>query len=339
MIASKEQTESKRGLGDVVGIDLATTGTKVVRLRRIKQSLVIVGLDLLPPVPVGTSEDLAPLSLPKTLKARYGALAATAGSSVVRLLHLPGFNHNAPNAEATVREHAGLEQGFRMSYQITEPATRARPDTGVLTVALPEGMARGIVGVLREGAPAPLSMEVSSLAALSGFAHGPLSRHRREAVGFIEAGAESACLGIFQHEHLVLVRKFDFGSHRLVERISRQMGVDAETAQEIIQGNAIDISQMTREVLTPFLRQLSISKEFVERKGGEPIKHWYLSGGMALTSYWSGQISHTVSGAIRVWNPFEGLEVDPRVPMDLAKGQEVRFAAAIGAALGAMEES
>jgi Tfp pilus assembly PilM family ATPase len=182
-------------------------------------------------------------------------------------------------------------------------------------------------------------MEVSALAALSGFARGPLMRHNKETVGVIEAGAESACLGIFQQNSLVLVRKFDFGANRLIERVARQMGVDAETAQDIIRGDAIDIGQMTLEVLGPFLRQVSISKEFVERKCGEPIRHWYLSGGMALTNYWSDQIAHTVGGAVRVWNPFDGLEVDPRASLEAAKGQEVRFSAAVGAAIGAMEES
>ncbi len=339
MIASKEQTEARRSINDVVGVDIGTTGTKVVRLRRVKQKPVILGIDLLPPVAMGEEAEPPRLTLPKHLRARCGALAATAGDSVIRLLHLPGFSNQAPNAETTIREHVGLEDGFRLSYEITSPATRSRPDAGVLAVALPETTARGLVGLMGHGAPTPFSVEVSSLAALSGFSHGPLARHQRETVGVVEAGAESACLGIFQNGHLVLVRKFDFGANRLTERVSRQMGVDAETALEIIQGNAIDISQMTREALAPFLRQLSISKEFVERRCREPIRHWYLSGGMALTNYWEDQIAHTVGGAIRVWNPFDGLEVDAKTSLEIAKGQEVRFAAAVGAAIGAMEES
>lgn len=335
MIASQTSTQTKKAASDVVGVDFATTGTKMVRIKRGKQGYVIFGLEELP-----AFDSLGDrLDLPKTLRSKNLALAATSGSSIVRLLHLPGFNEQVEGAHGIVRNHIGGEEGFRVSYEVAVPSSRSRPEARVLAVALPDEDAQGVLGKFGSGSTAPLSMEVSALAAMSGFSHGPLFRHGKETVAFIEGGASVTCLGIFSNGALQLFRKFDFGTNNLINRIQRQLGVDQETANDIVRDNSFDITQITKEVLAPVLRQMSISREFVERKGGGAIQRWYLSGGLATTNYWQEQITNSVGGIVHTWNPFESFEISPTVDVERWAGQEVRFAAALGAAVGALEES
>ena len=94
-----------------------------------------------------------------------------------------------------------------------------------------------------------------------------------------------------------------------------------------------------QEAMGPFLRQLAISREFVERKAGVPIKAWYLSGGITLAAYWTERIRAAVGEDVRIWNPLEGIQVQPDAWPEGLKGQECRFAAAIGSAMGVLQES
>ena len=71
---------------------------------------------------------------------------------------------------------------------------------------------------------------------------------------------------------------------------------------------------------------------------GTKIDRWFVTGGMSLLKYWCGLVSKTVGMEAKVWNPVENLCLVPDGWPDNLQGQEVRFAGAIGAAIGALEE-
>jgi hypothetical protein len=121
--------------------------------------------------------------------------------------------------------------------------------------------------------------------------------------------------------------------------VQRQFGVDESTARNIIGDSAFDISQSVQEAIGPFIRQLAISREFVERKAGVPIQAWYLSGGVTLARYWGDSIREAVGAEVKMWDPLEDIEVLPGAWPEALVGQERRFAAAIGSAAGVLQEA
>lgn len=343
MIASAtEERGSRRGVQDVLGIDLSTTAVKLVRVKRGKEGLTVVGACLLPPVEVPFNQVEAGkrgrIQIPKGFRVKASALAYTAPRAVVRLLNLPGFSRNSPSAEQTVREHVGLEKGYRLGFVVSGQA-RGRADTSLVAVGVPEEEAAGMLTMGVGGIAPPMSVEVSSLATLTAFARGPASRETETPVGVVEAGAEVTCLSIFHRGHPVLLRKFEFGAREIVHRVMRQFRVDEETARSIMGDSSFDISNAVQEAVGTFLRQLSISREFVERKVGKPVVDWHLTGGLALVPCWASILGGSIQGSVQVWNPLENLYLVPGGwPAEL-EGQEVRFAAALGAAIGALEDS
>ena len=76
---------AQRQLADLVGVDFSSTGTKVVRIKRGKSGLVLVGLDLLPPIEVSSKSD--GVVIPRPLIANYGCLVYTVACSVVRMVN------------------------------------------------------------------------------------------------------------------------------------------------------------------------------------------------------------------------------------------------------------
>lgn len=333
MIATKEKF---RGPSDVVGVDIATTGVKLVRMKRSKDGLTVTHAELLPPVSSGEGEGPSGrIDYPKALRARNAALTYTAESAVIRLLSLPGFSRQSPHADQTVREHVGLEPDYRLGYTVTREM-RGRADVGLVAVGLPEAETAGILALAGTN-PAPISMEVSALSSLTAFAREPIARSTKEAVGVIEAGACVTSLAIFHQGAPVLLRKFEFGSNQVLGRVGREFRVDSDTAQQILADESFDVSGAVKEVTGSFLRQLAISKEFVERKVGAPIAQWQMIGGMAMLPYWRQLIEKTVSQEVVQWNPLNNLYLVPGGWPDELTGHEVRFAAAIGAAIGVLE--
>jgi Tfp pilus assembly PilM family ATPase len=63
----------------------------------------------------------------------------------------------------------------------------------------------------------------------------------------------------------------------------------------------------------------------------------YISGGLAGSHYWQTAVKDVLGFIPQVWNPFEKIEIPPDTFPENLKGQESRFAAAVGAALAGME--
>jgi len=351
-LTGDKKSSKQKKISEVVAIDLATTGMKLVRAKRGKDGPVITAVDVLPPI------DLAPLveetdeeeeqeavdctlALSKAWTSYYAALSITAEDAAIRYVSLPSQIKDAEKLKSQLREHMGLDGDYRISHVVI-PALERRAEMRLLAAAVPVSEVEHLLSYVESGYPAALSLEVSSLAALSGFrALGPIGEESEEegAIAFIDSGARVSLMAVFNKGSLVLVRKFNVGGEALVKRLQQQMAVDREVASGILSDGSFDISQSVQGVMDSFLRQISISKEFIERREDCHIKTLYITGGMSLSEYWMEKIRGTVGVETLVWNPFDELEVVEGAYPEKLEGQEPRFAAAVGSIFGVFEES
>jgi len=328
----------RRSPAEIVGVDLGATGLKAVRMRHNKDEISVVAVGILPALKGDDDDTEVRLKLPKNLQANYVALTVSGERAIVRLLNLPGHVHQGELQEAQVREHVGLGDEYRISSLVL-PSVRGRSETRVLVVGLHEDVARAALALVPSGPPAPYGIEISGLAALSAFSMAPDFQSSREAVGIIESGAKVTFLALFHKGTLALVRKFDFGAETLIVKVQEQLGVDRETAEGIIADGSFDISQPVHEVMDPFLRQLTISKDFVERREDCRVSTMYLSGGTNLSRYWLNEVKSAAGVEVKTWNPFAGLKLLENSYPDELEGQQARFSAAVGACLGSFAKS
>jgi Tfp pilus assembly PilM family ATPase len=345
--AEKKKSRSKSKVVEIIGVDLAGSGVKLARVKASRDKPVVTALGLLPPIETelfdkdGEQVLEVPEKLPlsKAWTTYYAALAVSGRNAVIRYVTLPGHVENSPNLSVQLREHMGLEGDYRLSYSVM-PEMKKKAETRLLAAALPSDDAERIMSMVDVGFPAPMSLEVSCLSSMNVFSlYGPLLEHEEDAVGFIETGYYVSMLALFNKGQITLVRKFNTGSERLVARVQKQMQVDRETAEHIISDGSFDISQAVQEVMDPFLRQIAISKEFVERREGAPLSRVYMSGGMALSRFCCERVAHTVGLPVHPWHALLACDLtDDAIPPELS-GQEMRFSAAVGAAVGALESS
>lgn len=326
----------KKGPQDIVGVDVDLSGVRCVRIRRSGGNLAVVAADVLPAFAPGAEVRTA-LHLPKPLAARHVAICIPGEQAVVKLLNLPG--HLEGDAQAQIKEHMGIEEGdYRIGYRVVSHG-HARTETKLLTIAIPEAEAGAACAMFPTGLPAPISVELSGLAALTAFLHGPALAHKEQAAGAIEQGARVTLAAFFNKGELVLIRKFDSGHVDVLDRIRKHLGVDQETAENIVADGSFDVSQIVKEVAEPFIKQLVISKHFIERRENCQIAKLYLPGGKGVSRDWQKEITSAVGVSFDMWNPFAGLTVEPGAIPQQHEGRLSCFAGAIGAILGVFEES
>jgi Tfp pilus assembly PilM family ATPase len=330
----KQDAAVKRRIpNEVLGVDLGAAGIKVVRLRKGKEHIAVVAADLLPPLDAAAGS----LALPPKLITNYAAVVLSGPQHMVRLVTVPGVGEADTALAAKLQEMVKVEAAQRFAFRPLR-AVPGKRETMVLTVAMPEAEVHRVLELFPHGPPAALSVEYAGLAALNAFFHGAGNDLYEEAVCFIETGATSTFVAFINKNAPVLIRTMELGGEKLVTNLQTQWGLDRETALGTLgQGATIDISQPLHDLATPFLRQLSISRDFVERQEGCRIGRVYLSGGLSQVKQWGQAIQESMGVATVAWDPFEPLLV-PELP-EAVSSQGGRFAAAIGAALAVFEET
>jgi len=333
-----------RGPTELVAIDVGTSGIKAVRMRKTAGGAEVSGADILP-MPQAESADeeetevaTPQLSLPPELKARHAVLCTTAADSIVKLLSFPGaFNEQT---EAQIVTSLGIEDedAFRVGYEVVMMG-QGRSESVVLAVAMPNAAARAPLALVASGLPVPYSVEISGLCAMNAFLAGPGAETMGEFVGAIEFGATVSFFALFKEGRLVLIRKFNFGMDPLIAKVRDLLTVDTETARNILTDGSFDLSQPIGEIMQPFIKQLVISRDFVERRYNGSVTQLFLSGGAVGSQDWVTELQNAFGLDVNIWNPFDVVSVDDSVDLGRFAGQESRFAAAIGAGLATFEDT
>jgi Tfp pilus assembly PilM family ATPase len=321
----------QRGYNDVLGIDLAGSCTKAVRLKNINGTLTIVAADILPKITLAAAPSTPPpFQVPRPLQGRYVAMATSAPGAIAKLLTLPA--HSDKSMDAHVNELMGIsaDSDYRVGY---ESIAENRSEIRILAAGFPDATARMLCQLFPAGIPAPCSIEIAGLAGMTAFTRGPGATHKSETVAAIDFGATSSYVAFFNKGILALIRKFDLGSDIILRKLQGSLGVDEEVALGILNDGSFDISHILRETMEGFLQQLTISWDFVERRENNPIARLYVTGGMSNLSSWSREIQGVTGKEPAIWNPLSIIPSLPNASPDRLKGQESRFAAAIGAAI------
>ncbi|MBI2440778.1 MAG: hypothetical protein HYV35_05335 [Lentisphaerae bacterium] len=319
---------------ELVAVDFDPAATRCVRLKVSGAEVEALAADILPALDLGDEAQVKAFELPKPLAARYVAICIPGSGAIVKLLNFPGALDD--KAEEQIREHMGVGEGaFRFGYRLI---SQTRSETRLLTVAIPEAQVQAACAVFPTGLPAPTSVEVSGLAVMSAFLHGPAAAAQDEAVGVVEFGARDTYFAFFKKRELVLIRKFDFGHLNLLERLERGMGADRQTALNIMRDQSFDISQLIKDMTDPFIKQLVISQHFVERRENCHISRIFVPDDPSITRVWLNDIKAAVGLEVGTWHPFEGVKLLPEALSGKLEASRCDFAAAVGAALAKFEE-
>lgn len=334
----KEQKTRKAGVSSVVALDFAASGIKAVKMRKTKDGPYIQGVEILRKGSEEKAQKKTALlqnrfSLPKNLRANYAALSVSGENAVINLVSVPS-SRGSNNLNAVIQKQMALEGEYRIS-SLPAGNTRGKSNASYLAVALPEEDAQVALEFVASGTPAPVSLEVSGLSAITALFHSVGSDCESMCVGLIEAGRNSILLTIIDQGVVMLAKVFNFGGDRLERAVRKRLELGDDLSIDDIQ-NTFDISRILQDVMAPFFQQLSRAKDYVERKEAKRVSKFYLSGGLGRMDLWRSKIGVATGCEIEILNPFKGLEFAPNTYPDELTGEESRFSGAVGAGLNAL---
>ncbi len=325
----------KRRHTDLVGIDFASTATKVVRLKQSGEEIVLTGIDLLPAVDFHAAPTR--LELPRNMVAYYSALCYSCPEAVIRMLNTPLPDGSDSLVDSKIRELLNVTNDYRPAARLIKKG-KGRQDSSFLAAAIPQDDVSFMLNMFPVGPPAPASLEVSGLAVVSSFLHSRGAECADNAVCLIEAGETTSHFFFLNKGTLLLTGKVDFGSLQLRRKLAADLGVDDDLANSILNDRSINISSSLTSVLESFTRQISISKDFIERHQSCRVTKVYVSGGLSLLASWVDEIGQMLNTDIVRWSPLENIQYEPDILTDDIEEQATRFSAAFGAAIGGFED-
>ena len=332
MATIKDMFEAQKVVrNDAVGLDFGATNIKAVRIRSHRGRKELTAAALLPAVRLDTPPTQR-LSVPGPLCAKYAAACHHGAKSTLRLLRLQaGSGRLAPAEQA--RQQLGADYSFRVAFAGDAAPAAGKPAAVVAAAAVPEDEIRALLHLAASGDPAIASYELAPLCALNAFLMAQAERGDGEALCLAESGTRTVTYFFLVKDRLALIRRHEAGSGLLMRALAEHMGVDGDTAIDIVRGGAIDLTGTFQEVMGPAVKELSIARDFVERQENCRLSRICVSGGLAVSRFWRDALRAGTGLPVEVLNPVAALGKDAVLPEDL-RGQEPRFAAAIGAALG-----
>ena len=334
MAASYKQTIKT---GEIVALELGGEDLLALRVKKTGSELHLVACDVFPLEEIqyeGRRKNVM-LALPKPFKSSRPVLTLTPDESIIRLIHFKEMIDQSPRWVGKVRENLGLDKGFRLSYTVDHPG-KGPSRSLCLALGIPEKEVERALDQF-SGVRTMLSLEVSLLAAMNAFAHGVKEEISKDTVALLVTSKKDSLLCILHKGLPVLVRKFDMGVDAVTASVSSQMGVQKEVAAEMLMADMFDLNEAVKSAITPFLSQLSISRDFAERYANCSIERLYACGPLAGSAFWINAIENASQMKVDTWDAFSLLNGSGILTERAVKNRN-RFTGVIGAAVGAFKE-
>ena len=319
----------------VLGIHTGTNETRIVKLMCDKQGFLLEELQRLPPRDPDIDGDGYQLQeLAPSLKTRFVSVASDRSDILV---NIPLISGNAElRNEQRVIERMGIKDSAKYRLGYREVSDISAGPRAILAVAFPQAHLAELLTVMPGGKPVPKNVESALLARLTAF--GATTESPNEATGVLCIDDHITVLAVLANGVPAVVRSFPLGRENVITCVQRNLGVDRPTAETIAMDGAFDIAGAVTEAMTPLIRQIILSRDFVERHEGVAIRALRVCAPPVLLDCFMKDAATALDVEVIRWSPLDGLPLAKHLdPAELAQ-DGWRYAAALGTAMGCMEQ-
>ena len=322
---------------DVLGIESTPDDTRLIKIAIERHKPTIQSAQSFPPLFNDNDEPNGGITLSQTppeLKSRFISIAANRPDIIVSLPTISGSQDLRTHARVLERMGVQDTTKYRLGYkEIGDSRSGARP---VLAVAFPNKFFKELTALFQAQHMKPRVIESTILACLTAFTS--TTTLSTEAVGVLCINTSSSYLVILNNGAPAVIRSFNIGRNNAITSIQREFGVDNKTAQSIAKENEFDTSSAVGETINPLLRQVILSRDFVERHEGVTINSLHVCAPPLLRDGFISDAQNALEIETIPWDPFETLSFSKSLPdADSLKEKGWRYVAALGSALGCLE--
>lgn len=187
--------------------------------------------------------------------------------------------------------------------------------TGVLTQTkyLVGGMLRPTVKQI-SAAMAKLRMpldiiQLAPVCSFNGFEFANPETFSNDAFLLLDMGHSQSTVLLGSKGELVLVRSIDYGGKALMQALTADGSLEAETAWHMIQQGDDSMTEICRQSVTRLATEVRNSIGFFEGQREESINRVFVSGGLARAEAVLQTLSDELGLACEIWDPLETCEL------------------------------
>jgi type IV pilus assembly protein PilM len=348
-----------------LGIDIGTSSIKIVELsrrgeRRKLENYGEIAASALYQKPFRTFEESTLLLLSQEVSRAIKAVMDEAKIKTRRaVFSIPDFSSFFTSFELPPMTEAELPQAVRyearqhiplplaevtLDWQVIEGRVSNQKKTKlkILLVAVPNEVINQYRKIAEISRLELLALEAEVFGLLRS-----LAKEEKKAFLLVDIGAQSTTCSIIEKNHLNMSYSFDMSGNELTEVISKGLGVDYKTAENLKEKYGI-ISKSSQETPASEVRQIllplvdvilkeieKISQNFYQTEGRE-IQKIILAGASVLLPGLKEYFQDHFKKEIEIANPFSNLFCPPILEKTL-KEMGSSYAIAVGMALRGLE--
>jgi Tfp pilus assembly PilM family ATPase len=334
MIMSRLSERLERAPKDTVGLEFIGQEVRAARIKLVAGEPQLTGteiIDSFEPSPRTSFSANSPLS--KRMCSRAGSLAFHSRSTILKVLTFPAAT--VDELEPRLIPAMGIEsaEDYRISHRVIRPA-HSKQEVRVLCVAVPRKDTSLLMRFCHGGYPAPYALECAGLAAFSALTYNLGEQANSDSYGAIHFGTHETVAALFHRGAICLIRQIPFGAQQLHESVSQHLGLTLETARQIVEDPSFDVSEAVAALLPPVIKQLVISRDFIERRENCRISTFFVSGELARAAAVLAEMEPALGTQVATWDPLKGVGIENS---ELSEDDHWRYAVPVGSALSSLE--
>ncbi len=234
----------------------------------------------------------------------------------IRLLNFPGTPGSPEAISQQVAQALGVDsQATSVVHQLVHrSAEEGAPEYAVLAASMPRPLVTGIRGMVEGAGLTPVSLVTPGIAAANLTRAFPSLLEATAVTAFLDIDAVGSILLIYRGTDLVLARHFRFGCEQIIQALQTGTNLDRETAAKLFLSGSFDFSANVVRTVDPWLHQVAISLDFLERRFGSPVRKLFLFGEGARSKVLEKMLDERVQCSVMQWLPLEDESVMPPPP-------------------------
>lgn len=260
--------------------------------------------------------DLSGVLAKENLHSEYLSVVYGGTGIGIRLLSFPGNPGDEEALNRQVTEALGVDsQTTSVVFQVVHQSSEGKPqEFAVLAASMPRPLVTGIRGMVAGAGMTPVSLVTPGVAAANLTRAFPELLETKQTTAFLDVEASGSILLLYRATDLVLARYFRFGADLIIQTLQSGTNLDHETAAKLFLSGSFDFSASVTPVVEPWLHQVSISLDFLERRYGSVVKELFLFGEGARSDVLEKMIRDRVQCPVTQWHPLVEGGVMPPPP-------------------------
>jgi type IV pilus assembly protein PilM len=337
----------------VVGLDLGSSVVKAVEISMQGAEPVVTGFARAE-VPTGgnPADAVSGIFANAKFKGRKVVTGVFGQSVVVRYVPMPRMSET--DLKQAIRLETDKYLPFELEEVVLDCQGLKKPPAGshtdsegkggeqmtALLAACKTKTVQERIEFLQKHGLTPLAIDVDlfalanawELCALPG---GEVEEGETRGIALVDVGAVRTSINVLCGGETCFSREINVGGSDMTQAVARRLSItpaEAEAIKRQPETHEHDVNVAISPVLEDLTSELSLSLDYVEHHSGVQVSEILLSGGGILAPGAVTFIEQATGRTTRIWNPVEGLRVDPSVDVQELEAWASTLVVAVGLA-------